>query len=145
MSRLEDRDTISLISLAHMMVSRQVSEGVARAGHPIRPSHSAVFGQLDEHGVRVTELARGANMTPQAMSELIDELERLGYVVREPDPSDRRAKLIMLTPLGREASRVGRATVASLERRIVEILGVRGHEQLRRMLLALLKAGGNPT
>ena len=29
-------------------------------------------------------------MTPQAMSDLVDELERLGFVRRGPDPTDRR-------------------------------------------------------
>ncbi len=39
-------------------------------------------------------------MSPQAMGELVDELEQLGYVVRRPDPTDRRAKLIILTKKG---------------------------------------------
>jgi len=42
-------------------------------------------------------MARVANETPQAMSQLVDELESMGYVERTPDPTDRRAKLIVLT------------------------------------------------
>jgi DNA-binding IclR family transcriptional regulator len=40
-----------------------------------------VFAQIDPAGSRLSELARGANMSPQAMGELVDELECLGYVV----------------------------------------------------------------
>jgi hypothetical protein len=44
-------------------------------------THSAVFAQIDPAGSRLSELARGANMSPQAMGELVDELESLGYVI----------------------------------------------------------------
>ena len=63
--------TVTLLSLAHVRLSQQVAEGAARAGHPVKPSHSAVFGQMTAEGLRLTELARGANMTPQAMGELV--------------------------------------------------------------------------
>ncbi len=79
-SREPEQSTVTLLSLAHLMVSRQVAEGAARAGHPVKPSHSAVFGQLSGAGSRLTDLARGANMTPQAMGELVDELEELDDV-----------------------------------------------------------------
>ena len=134
-----EQSTITLVSLAHLMVSRQVAEGVARAGHPIKASHSAVFGQMTAEGSRLSDLARGANMTPQAMGELVDELEGLGYVVRRPDPSDRRAKLITLTELGRECVATGVETIGDMERRITDALGAKGHRELRRMLLTLLE------
>jgi DNA-binding MarR family transcriptional regulator len=121
------------------MLSRQVSEGAARAGHPVKPSHSAVFGQMSSDGLRLSDLARGANMTPQAMGELVDELEGLGYLVRRPDPTDRRAKLITLTEAGRQCVAAGIATIGDIERRITDAVGERGHRELRRMLLTLLE------
>ena len=78
--REPEQSTVTLLSLTHLMLSRQVAEGAARAGHTVKPSHSAVFGQMTAEGSRLTELARGANMTPQAMGELVDELEGLGYL-----------------------------------------------------------------
>jgi hypothetical protein len=53
--------------------------------------------KIDPAGSRPSELAHSANMSPQAMGELVDKLESPGYVVRRPDPRDRAAKLIMLT------------------------------------------------
>jgi DNA-binding MarR family transcriptional regulator len=137
-AREPEQSTVTLLSLTHLMLSRQVAEGAASAGHPVRPAHSAVFGQMTAEGSRLTELARGANMTPQAMGELVDELEGLGYLVRTPDPTDRRAKLIMLTESGHQCVAAGVETIAGIERRITEALGARGHRQLRRMLLTLL-------
>lgn len=136
-----EQSTVTLISLAHLMVSRQVSEGVARAGYPVKASHGAVFGQISAEGSRLTDLARGANMSPQAMGELVDELEGMSYLERWPDPTDRRAKLIMLTESGRRCVAAGTNTVGDLERRITDTLGARGHRELRRMLLKLLEHG----
>ncbi len=134
-----EQSTVTLLSLTHLMLSRQVSEGVARAGHPVKASHSAVFGQMTGDGLRLSDLARGANMTPQAMGELVDELEGLGYVQRGPDPTDRRAKLIRLTESGRQCVAAGTDTIGDIERRITHALGARGHRQLRTMLLTLLE------
>jgi len=133
-----EQSTVTLLSLAHLLLSRQVAEGAARAGHPVKPSHSAVFGQMTSDGLRLTELAKGANMTPQAMGELVDELERLGYVARRPDPTDRRAKLITLTESGRQCVAAGIDTIRDIERGITDVLGAKGHRDLRRMLLTLL-------
>ena len=138
-SQGSEQSTVTLLSLTHLMLSREVSEGVARAGHPIKASHSAVFGQMGAEGSRLSGLAKGANMTPQAMGELVDELEGLGYVVRRPDPTDRRAKLITLTESGRQCLAAGIDTIGDIERRITEAVGARGHRELRTMLLTLLE------
>ncbi len=135
----DDANTATLISLSHLLVSRRVSDQVAAAGHPVRPSHGAVFAQLGPDGARLTELARGAQMSPQAMSELVDELQGLGYVERRPDPRDRRAKLIVLTEAGRRCGEAGGDAIHALESHITATLGERGHRDLRRMLRRLLE------
>ena len=137
-SSASEQNTVALLSLTHLELSRQVAEGAARAGHPIKASHSAVFGQLTAEGARLTDLAKGANMTPQAMGELVDELEALGYVERTPHPADRRAKLITLTESGHQCVSAGIDTIGDIERRITEALGAKGRRDLRRMLLRLL-------
>ena len=114
---------------------------LAVAGYDdLHPRHWAVLAYLDEDGVRATELARLSGRHKQIVGRLVDELEELGYVVRRPDPSDRRAKLITLTPRGRECISAGLATIDGLEERISSVLGERGHRQLRTMLTKLLDA-----
>jgi DNA-binding MarR family transcriptional regulator len=66
----------------------------------------------------------------------------MGYVVRRPDPTDRRAKLIVLTPRGRDCVAAGIATIQGTEERIDVVLGARGHAELRRLLRKLLTADG---
>ena len=52
-----------------------------------------------------------------ACSELVDELQGLGYLERQPDPSDRRAKLIFPTTKGRAVLDAAGEAVADLEQR----------------------------
>lgn len=72
--------------------------------------HHNVMAHITRDGIRLTELAERAGMTKQAMSELVLDLEVLGYLRREPDPTDGRAKLIRFTKKGLAA--VSAATLA---------------------------------
>jgi DNA-binding MarR family transcriptional regulator len=119
---------------------------VVEAGFPQRPAHSGVFAHIDvEGGTRLTELARRANITPQAMGELVDDLERMGYVTRRPDPEDRRAKLIALTPRGVACVQAAFETIVGIEGRLEQLLGERQLEALRKALNRIIAAeGANP-
>jgi DNA-binding MarR family transcriptional regulator len=130
-----------MLGQAYSLLGFRIVDGVVGAGFPQKPSHSAVFAQIDPAGSRLSQLARGANMTAQAMGEIVDELESLGYVARRPDPRDRRAKLIMLTRKGEACVEAGRVTIEGLEDEITKRLGQRGRAQLRRLLAKLLEKG----
>jgi DNA-binding MarR family transcriptional regulator len=76
--------------------------GEVAPGHPeLRPAHLQLFRTGTLEGRRVTELAARTRMTKQAMHELVVRLENLGYLHREVDPSDIRARRITLTERGR--------------------------------------------
>ena len=49
-------------------------------------------------GLRQGALAEAMNVEPMTLVASLDRLEALGLIRREPDPSDRRAKLVTLTP-----------------------------------------------
>jgi len=138
---LQMLNSIALLGRAYSLLGFQIVNGVVGAGFPQKPSHSAVFAQIRADGSRLSDLARGANMTPQAMGELVDELEEMRYVVRRPDPTDRRAKLIVLTEKGQACIAAGIATIQGIEERMTQTLGERGHRQLRRLLQRLIDAG----
>ena len=98
---------------------------LADLGHPnIRDSYGCVFGFIDiDDGSRLTELADASGLTKQAVGEAVTELEKLGYVVRLPDPGDGRAKIIKLTDLGLDALIKGRRVFAEIEADWAEQLG----------------------
>lgn len=94
----------NLIRLLHEFgrdFQTRVLKRVHELGHSnIRPSHSSVFSNLGMGAVRVTELAERAQVTQQAMGKMLKELERMGYISRDVDAQDKRAREIRLTPSG---------------------------------------------
>jgi DNA-binding MarR family transcriptional regulator len=125
----------ALLQVAREAMLVEFEQELAKHGYgDIRPTHGCVFRFVRDHGLRLTDLAGNAGMTKQSCGELVDDLVKLGYVERVPDPADRRAKLIQLTKRGREAQEVGFALFAELEKRWAERFGVDRVETLREML-----------
>ncbi len=81
----------------------------------VQPAYHALFENIDVEGTRLTELAARADMTHQSMGELVGTLERRGWVERRPDPTDRRARLVCLTPEGRRVTRRGLHHINEIE------------------------------
>lgn len=74
-----------------------------RAEHRFPLGQGAVLGRLDREGAQsVSDLARTERMRQQSMAQTVSELEAEGWVVRNPDPGDRRRALVSLTAAGRE-------------------------------------------
>lgn len=136
------RNTTALLGLAYMTLGHQIVHGVNARGFPQRPAHSAVMAHIDmAGGTRLTTIAARANITPQAVGELVDDLERLGYVVRRPDPDDRRAKRIVLTERGQACVDAALKTIRTLEADLEELLGSAALADLQDMLGRIVAAG----
>jgi DNA-binding MarR family transcriptional regulator len=119
-------------------VVRLVSAGLAAAGFDdLRPAHTAVFQHIEANGSRLTDLAERAQITKQSMGYLVDDLERLGYLARRPDPTDRRATLICLTERGWSQVETALATIAAIEEEWATRLGNDRMRQLREALVEL--------
>ncbi|ATN35947.1 MarR family transcriptional regulator [Rhizobium sp. ACO-34A] len=74
---------------------------MSETGHSeTRIAHVNLTRNLDIGGTRLTELARRAEMSKQAMGELVEQCAQMGLVERSDDPSDRRARLVTFTPAG---------------------------------------------
>ncbi len=111
----------------------------------IRAAHSPIFIYIEDSGSTLTELAAKAGMTKPAMKELIDDVEASGYVVRRPNPNDRRAKLIFTTERGERMIERGRKFIAEIEAEWEKRLGKRRFKELKtamRRILDLEKADG---
>lgn len=101
------------------------------AGHPsIRRAHLQLMPHLDLDGTRITELARRAEISKQAVGQLVTDMEAGGYVQRVPDPSDQRAKMVVLTKRGRDAVIDGLAVFDALKGELIAKLGAEVIEEL---------------
>lgn len=100
-------------------------------------AYLAVFRYPGPQGVRPTDLAAQLGMSKQALNYLLRELERLGYLERQPHPDDLRFKRIVLTDRGTAAVAVIREAVAEMEAAWAKELGARRFANLRDLLVEL--------
>ena len=63
-------------------------------------AHIHITRHLPIEGARLTDLARAAGMSKQAMADLVDQCEAWGLVRREPDERDARARRVVFTADG---------------------------------------------
>jgi DNA-binding MarR family transcriptional regulator len=100
-------------------------------------AYFAVFRYPGPQGARPTDVAAQVGISKQALNYLLRELERLGYLEREPHPDDLRSKRIVLTERGVGAVGVIRDAVAEMEAAWERRLGPKRFAQLRNLLLEL--------
>ena len=113
----------------------RLHEELAAAGFPdVRPAHGYVFQYAEPQGSRLTEIARRAGLTKPTVLAAVDDLERLGYAERVPDPGDRRAKLVRLTDRGEAAAVTAGGIIAGIEADWASRLGPRRSQALRSAL-----------
>ena len=68
----------------------------------------SVLMQLHHKGAcGMSEISERFEVTPAAASQLVDTLVQGGFILREEDPDDRRAKLLNLTEKGQELIQQG--------------------------------------
>jgi len=96
-----------------------------------------VFQYPGPQGARPSELASRLRISKQALNHLLGQLERLGYLERQPDADDLRSKRVALTPRGTAAVGVIREAVAEIEGSWEQELGPERFGQLRALLLEL--------
>jgi DNA-binding MarR family transcriptional regulator len=128
-----------LLRLSHQHWAQDIDAALSGAGFGgIRPHHASVFPFVPLEGIQVSALAKLARVRKQTMAEAVDQLERLGYVERRPDPHDRRARLVFLTERGRAVRPVTHAAGRQVEERWADLVGSEGIEHLRATLQLLL-------
>ena len=71
----------------------------------VTPGQARAVNVLGRHGeMRLNALSEHLHIAPRSTTEVVDALENHGLVRRSPDPGDRRATVVTLTP---EGERVG--------------------------------------
>lgn len=98
-----------LLAMAHDREAPLTLGRLARRAQ-LTSAHVHLLRHLPLAGARLTDLARDARMTKQAMATAVMQCERWGLVERRADLRDRRSRRLMFTPLGQEWLQVyGRA------------------------------------
>jgi DNA-binding MarR family transcriptional regulator len=66
------------------------------------PQFSLMMQMYHRGACGMSGISERFEITPAAASQLVDKRVHSGYIVREEDPTDRRAKLLNLTAQGRQ-------------------------------------------
>lgn len=131
----------ALVNLVAASGAPRLRAAFAAAGlDGIRPAQAVALVPLAVGGLHASDLADRLRVSRQAVAQAVVALERYGYVNRVPDPADARARLIELTPRGKQALRVMRSNALDLEKQWQQVLGKQRLGEFRETLVLLLSA-----
>jgi len=140
--RLEELDLGYLALFVGMRMNELVLEQVHAAGYPgLRHSHGFVFQHLLGGPRSVSELAALLDVTQQAASKTVAELERLGFI-EDTASDDARVRRVCLSSHGMAAVEKGRAVRAELQKRLERSHGSQAVEATRKVLADVLSSLG---
>jgi DNA-binding MarR family transcriptional regulator len=142
-SRLDESDLD--LSLAALFAGFALNDEVQRRLHGagfegLRFSHGFLIQHLILEARTIGALAELMEVTQQAVSKTVAELERLGYVERRPASNDARVRLVTLTKRGRAAVDATRAARAKVVAELRAELGDRRVDAATKVLREVLRA-----
>lgn len=116
------------------------------AGHlRLKMSFSQVLIHSSPYGSLINDLAKINNVSKQAISQIVKELEELGYVERKQNPEDARSSKIFLTEYGFQLIQDSVANFSALEGRFVAVLRQKAFDRFAQTLEQLYQHFYAPT
>ena len=108
------------------------------ARHGVTMWGYVVLNALDGHPARTqAALAHAIGADKTRIIATFDELQQAGLIAREPDPADRRARLLSITEAGQRARRAVQAEIQANEERVLSRLPAADREAFLRVAQAL--------
>src|ERR1700686_4938264 len=89
-----------VLSRCHRALSQIAEHSIEDAGLCLT-DFAALEALLHKGPLTITEIQGKVLLASGSMTAAVDRLERKGLIIRSPAPSDRRAKVLELTPEGR--------------------------------------------
>lgn len=127
--RVQQAETNELVRRLHEM------------GHgTVQPAWIGVLGNVDTEGTRVSTIAERTGRSKQATGQLLNGIERAGFVQKMADNSDGRAVLVGHTTSGRRLLADALAAMADIEAGYEAILGPTRMRTLKKTLADLSAA-----
>ena len=131
-----------LLDQTHLAFDRRAMAYLRVAGYPmVTAAHGHLFRTMRFEGARVTEMARQANVSKQAMSKLVASFVELGFLEWRDDPEDGRSRIVGITAAGRRLLATAVEALKRTEADYVALLGAADLESLRALLARMRDAG----
>ena len=129
-----------LFALGNLMAESRALV-LAEGEKGLRPSHHRVLSYVPAEGITVTDLAERVGMTKQGIGQFVTQLAESGHVVVDPDPEDRRVRVIRRTGKGNAAVRRLSGLLDGLEATWANRVGTRKYDEFRAILDELAGLG----
>ncbi|HET9721101.1 MAG TPA: MarR family transcriptional regulator [Solirubrobacteraceae bacterium] len=110
----------------------------------LRPVHRPILRDLLTANLRPSELATRLGLSKQAANDLVREFEAKGYITLTPDPDDGRAKRIVATDRGRQASQTAQDASNAIGRRWTELVGEQRYATFAEVLHTIVISAPRP-
>jgi DNA-binding MarR family transcriptional regulator len=105
------------------------------------PRVGVLFIVHEAGSIRMGDLATKLSLAPRTVTDLVDGLERDGFLKRVPDPSDRRAMRLELT----QSTKNNFGKIQALRKAFVnEVFSVLTPEEQKQFVKILKKIGDGP-
>lgn len=93
------REIFSTMSLSHRQMHVLLQRALSKGDLTVSQMHQLSLIQHSEP-ISLKTLADRMQLTPGAVTQIVDALEKIGYVERKQDEHDRRVTNISLSPVG---------------------------------------------
>jgi len=125
-----------LIEDLHFYFDSEALQYLRDSGFPmIKSADAHVMRTMRLEGSRVTDMARQAGISKQAMSKLVGAFVGYGFLSWAKDPGDKRNRIVNVTSAGRKLLVSGIAALHRAEKDIADIIGSDELEQVRAVLI----------
>lgn len=132
----------ALLRAGRRVFGHAMRKGLMDAGHDDIPGNGLfVIGALARSPAPLSQIIAHLGVSKQAAGQLIDTLERRGYLQRSVDADDRRRLRVGLSARGRAAAQIIHATAERIEAELVQRVGSAAVVQARTTLLELIAIG----
>ncbi len=133
-----EEDLLTDLGRLYGSLKRNFDRSMVERGASLARTKMLILIQKEGGTVRAIDIAERFGIAPRTVTEALDGLEREGLILRTPDPSDRRAKRISITPEGEAAVAVTEPIRQALSKRILVSLGPEEqasfHATIRKLL-----------
>ena len=132
---MHDDRLIYMLAMAHLAVRAHIGSELLREGVQVTlPQATVLFLLQEKDGRMLSEIGQVIGVDSSAVTGLADRLEKAGYVSRMPNPGDRRAWHLHITPQGRVEAQKAAGVVRKVNAEVKAGISEQDMDAFKRVL-----------
>ena len=134
-ARVQPTPLTVLLGAASQIVLRQLRDRLRDCGfETVTEPHLVLFGNLDCGATHAAQIALRMQVSRQAISKTLRELQTLGFLTLQDDPSRGNQKLVVMTARGQDLAIEARQQLQAIEADMAASIGINAVSALRDAL-----------